>query len=163
MSRLKEDLDKAYTRQSRANSKYFAFARKAEHEGHRQAAKLFRAAAEAEAIHAQNFLRALGIVKGTTEIILAAIDDARELEKGYPSIINAARAEDDTWAAKSSCYALESEKIYAKLFKEALEKLGQEEETDYYICGACGFTVEDEPPEKCPVCGSRKEAFKKTE
>ncbi len=163
MSELKEDLDRAFTGQSRTNSTYLTFAKKAEHEGYEQVAKLFRAAAEAEAIHAQNFLRSLGAIKGTTENLLVALDHAHELERDYPSIIGSAKAEGDTWATKSSCYALESEKIYASLFKKALEELGENEEKEYYICKVCGFTVEDEPPEKCPVCGSRKEAFKRVE
>jgi rubrerythrin len=160
MSKLERDLREAFAGESQANRKYHAFAKRAEHEGYIQVAKLFRAAAEVEAIHAQNHLRVMGAIKTTKENLQSVLDgEVCEFKKMYPPMIDDAKVAGNRWARKSFHYANEAEKIHADLFKKALDNLGVNKDVDYYVCKACAFTVEDEPPDKCPVCGSRKEVF----
>jgi len=164
MAKTEKNLQEAFAGESQANRKYLAFAKKAEQEGNRQIAKLFRAAADAETVHAFNHLRALGIIKSTKENLEIAISgESYEFQKMYPQMINDAKEEDKKGAVMSFNYANEVEKIHAELYKKALENLGKNPEVDYYVCKVCGNTVEGEPPEKCPICGSPKKMFKKIE
>ncbi len=164
MSKTQKNLADAFAGESQANRKYLAFAAKAEKEGMKQVAKLFRAAAEAETVHAHNHLRAMGGIKSTAENIQAAVGgETYEFESMYPPMIEDAKAEGDKKAEQSFTYANEVEKIHAELFKKAAEKLDKLEETDIYVCSVCGHTVEGEPPDKCPICNSPKSAFKKVD
>ncbi len=164
MTKTEKNLLEAFAGESQANRKYLAFAKKAEEEGYRQIAKLFRAAAEAETIHALNHLRELGAIKSTKENLQAAINgETYEFEKMYPEMIKDAEAEGKGGAMRSFEFANEVEKIHAGLYKKALENLGKNPDVDYYVCQVCGNTVEGEPPDECPVCGAKKQAFKKIE
>jgi rubrerythrin len=159
-----ENLKEAFAGESQANRKYLEFAKKAEEEGYPQIAKLFRAAAAAEAVHASNHLEAMGAVKTTEENLREAIDgETHEFEEMYPLFIEEAEKEGEEQAAWSFDVANKVEMIHEQLYKKALENLGENEEIDYYVCNWCGNTVEDEPPEKCPICGAPKEEFKKIE
>jgi len=162
MSKTEKNLQDAFTGESMANRKYLAFAKKAEQEGYKQVAKLFRAAAEAETVHAHNHLRTLGGIKSTKENLNEAIKgESYEFQKMYPQMIEDAKAEDKKGALQSFNYANEVEKIHAELYKKALGILGKNPEVDYYVCQVCGNTVEGEPPDKCPICGALKRMFKK--
>lgn len=162
MSTLK-NLKEAFVGESQANRKYLAFAKKAEEEGYHQIAKLFRAAA-AETVHALNHLEAMGAIKTTEENLKEAIDgETHEFEEMYPSFIEEAKKEGEKQAAWSFDVANKVEMIHKQLYEKALENLGENEEVDYYVCNWCGNTVENEPPEKCPICGAPKEEFKKIE
>ncbi len=162
MSKTEKNLQEAFAGESQANRKYLAFAKKAEEEGYTQVAKLFRAAAEAETIHAHNHLRVLGGIKSTRENLEAAISgESYEFQNMYPQMIADAEAEGNEDAKRSFTFANEVEKIHADLYKKALENLGKNEEVDYYVCQVCGNTVEGQAPDTCPVCGAKKEAFKK--
>jgi rubrerythrin len=164
MSKTEDNLKDAFAGESQANRKYLAFAKKAEEEGYKQAARLFRAAAEAETVHAHNHLRELKGVKTTKENLEEAIGgETHEFTEMYPVMIEEARAEGSNGAVRSFHIANEVEKIHAALYKKALETLGNNEETEYYICKVCGCTVEGEPPDVCPVCGAKKMAFYKVE
>jgi rubrerythrin len=164
MSKTQKDLADAFAGESQANRKYLAFADKAEKEGMKQVARLFRAAAEAETVHAHNHLRAMGGIKSTAENIQAAVGgETYEFESMYPPMIEDAKADGDKKAEQSFLYANEVEKIHAELFKKAAEKLDKLEEADVYVCKVCGNTVEGEPPDKCPICNSPKSAFKKVD
>ncbi|MCX8023050.1 MAG: rubrerythrin family protein [Syntrophorhabdaceae bacterium] len=164
MSKTENNLKEAFAGESQANRKYLAFAKKAEDEGYKQIAKLFRAAAEAETIHAHNHLRELKGIKSTRENLEEAISgETHEFQKMYPAMIEEAKAEGLTSAMRSFHIANEVEKIHAALYKKALENIGKNEETDYYVCKVCGCTVEGEPPDVCPVCGAKKVAFYKVE
>lgn len=164
MGTAMDDLMAAFAGESQANRKYLAFAKKAEQEGFKQVAKLFRAAAEAETIHAHNHLREAGGIKSTRENLEAAINgEVYEFEKMYPEMIKDAEKEGNKGALRSFTFANEVEKVHAALYKKALESLGSAAETDYYVCGVCGHTVEDEAPDTCPVCGAKKQAFKKVD
>jgi len=162
MANTEKNLLEAFAGESQANRKYLAFARKAEEEGYRQIAKLFRAAAEAETVHALNHLRELGGIKSTKENLEAAINgESYEFQKMYPEFIKDAKAEGKESALRSFNFANEVEKIHAELYRKALENLGRIPEVDYYVCQVCGNTVEGAPPDECPICGAKKEAFKK--
>ena len=164
MSKTEQDLRDAFAGESQANRKYIAFAGKAEKEGYKQAAKLFRAVADAETVHALNHLRELGDIKSTKENLEAAISgETYEFEDMYPRMIEDAKSEGNRRAEISFNYANAVEKIHAVLYKKALEDLGKNEEVDYYVCQVCGNTVEGEPPDKCPICNSLKKMFKKIE
>lgn len=164
MGKSEENLREAFAGESQANRKYLAFAKKADSEGHGQAARLFRAAAMAETIHAHNHLKVLGGIKSTEENLREAIGgETHEFQKMYPAMIRDAEAEENKGAKRSFEYANEVEKIHAALYQKALDNLGSNEDTDYYVCKVCGNTVEGDPPDTCPVCGARKEAFNKVD
>jgi rubrerythrin len=164
MSMTDKNLMDAFAGESQANRKYLAFAEKAEKEGRPQAARLFRAAAMAETVHAHNHLRALGGIKSTAENLKEAIGgETHEFESMYPPMIEAARAEGRKDAERSFNYASEVEKIHAALYRKALEGLESAGAVDYHVCQVCGNTVEGEPPEECPICGAKKKAFKKVD
>jgi rubrerythrin len=162
MSKTEQNLRDAFAGESQANRKYLAFAKQAEQEGHKQAARLFRAAAEAETVHAHAHLRTLGEVKTTAENLRAAIaGETHEFKSMYPEMIETAKKEGNKAAERSFTYANDVEKIHAALYQKALDNLGKNPDVDYYVCSVCGYTCEKEPPEKCPVCGAAKKAFSK--
>ena len=164
MSKTEKNLKDAFAGESQANRKYLAFAKKAEAEGYKQAAKLFRAAAAAETIHAHNHLRELGGVRSTRENLLEAINgESYEFQNMYPGMISDATAEGNVGALRSFNYANEVEKVHAALYKKALDSLSKNTDTDYYVCQVCGYTAEGEAPDECPVCKSKKQAFRKAE
>jgi len=161
VSKVEKDLLEAFAGESQANRKYLAFAKKAEEEGYRQVAKLFRAAAEAETVHAHNHLREAGGIKSTKENLDEAINgETYEFQKMYPQMIEDAKTEGNNGALRSFNFANEVEKIHAELYKKALENLGKNPDVDYYVCQVCGNTVENEAPDECPICGAKKQAFK---
>jgi rubrerythrin len=165
MSKSEDALKEAFAGESQANRKYLAFAAKADQEGFPQAAKLFRAAAEAETVHAHAHLRALKGIRSTRENLLEAISgETFEFKSMYPGMIEAARAEGHKEAERSFNFANEVEKIHARLYQELLDNLeGSKESYDYYICPVCGYTAEREAPETCPVCGAKGKTFKKVD
>lgn len=165
MSRSEDALKEAFAGESQANRKYLAFAAKADQEGFPQAAKLFRAAAEAETVHAHAHLRALKGIRSTRENLEEAISgETHEFTSMYPEMIETARAEGNKEAERSFRFANEVEKIHAGLYQQALENLaGAKESYSYYVCPVCGFTAEKEAPETCPVCGAKGKMFKQVD
>jgi len=132
MSRTEKNLWEAFAGESQANRKYLAYAKKAEKEGHTQVARLFRAAAEAETVHAHAHLRTIGQVKSTADNLMDAISgETHEFKKMYPEMIAAARDEGNTAAERSFTYANEVEKVHASLYQKALNNLKNPEETDF--------------------------------
>ena len=164
MSQTEKNLKEAFAGESQANRKYLAFAKQAERDGYPQAAKLFRAAAEAETVHAHAHLRTLGEVKSTADNLKAAISgETFEFKTMYPDMIKTAEAEGNKAALRSFTFANEVEKIHAKLYQKALDNLSSLPEADYYVCSVCGYTCEDEAPDTCPVCNAKKKAFFKVD
>ncbi len=164
MSKTEKNLKEAFAGESQANRKYLAFAKRAEEEGYKAVAKLFRAAAEAETIHAHNHLKELHGIKTTKDNLQEAISgESYEFQNMYPKMIEEAEAERNNSAKRSFVFANEVEKIHAGLYQKALDNLGKNLDVDYYICQVCGNTVESEPPDECPVCKAKKQAFKKVE
>jgi rubrerythrin len=155
-----DNLKNAFAGESQANRKYLAFAKKAEEEGFKQVASLFRAAAEAETVHAHSHLRVMGGVKSTKENIQEAIGgETFEFTKMYPQMIEEARKGGNKQAQQSFEFANKVEKIHAELYQKALNSLGKNETVDYYVCQVCGNTVENAAPDKCPICGASKSMF----
>jgi len=157
-----ENLKEAFAGESQANRTYLAFAKKAEEEGYSQVAKLFRAAAEAETVHAHNHLRVMKGIKSTKENLQAAINgETHEFKKMYPEMMDTGKSEKNEDAIQTFHYANEVEKIHAALYSKVLENLGKNEVLDYYVCPFCGNTVEKAPPDKCPICGAPGKTFMK--
>jgi rubrerythrin len=162
MSKSEKDLQDAFAGESQANRKYLAFAVQADKEGYPQAARLFRAAAAAETVHAHSHLKQLGGIKSTKENLEAAISgETFEFKEMYPQMIKDAEEEGNKGALRSFNLANDVEKIHAALYQKALDNLGSSSESDYYVCDICGYTAEGEAPDECPVCKAKRQAFKK--
>lgn len=147
-----ENLMAAFAGESQANRKYLAYAKKAEAEGKTNAAKLFRAASDAEAIHAYKHLEVAGKILSTSENLKDAVaGETYEFETMYPEFLEEAEKTENKAAIRTFTLALEAEKVHAKLYKEALENVDETEEITYYLCPVCG-NIEKSIPEKCFIC-----------
>jgi len=159
MRRSEDNLLEAFAGESKASARYLAFAEVADAEGYPGVAKLFRAAARAEVVHARNHLKAAGRINGTLDNIKAAIEgETNEFKDMYPDMIKDAVDEGEAEARHSLEYAMFIEMVHAKLFKKALENPDANPDAVYYVCPGCGHTVINEAPRKCPYCGV--ESFK---
>lgn len=159
-----ENLKEAFAGESQANRKYLAFAKKADEEGFLQVARLFRAAAYAETVHAHNHLEVMKGINSTEENLKEAIEgEIHEFKEMYPGMIETAKEEENKAAVWTFDVANQVEEIHAGLYQNALESLGNNVETIYYVCNFCGNTVEKEAPSICPVCGAPEKEFKKIE
>ncbi len=164
MSQTEKNLMEAFAGESQANRKYLAFAKQAEKDGYPRTARLFRAAAEAETIHAHNHLKTAGGIRSTLENLKEALaGETHEFKSMYPEMIKTAEAEGDKNAVRTFTYANEVEKIHADLYHKAIYNLSDQEMTDYYVCSVCGYTCENEPPDSCPVCKAKAKAFAKVD
>ncbi len=163
MAKTKENLKVAFAGESQANRRYLAFARRAEEEGFIQAAKLFKAAAEAETIHALNHAGISGEVNSTPDNLEGAVKgETHEFKIMYPGFIAVAKEEKNKQAVWSFDVAQKVERVHADLFQKAVDAIKAKNEmgeTDYYVCSVCGNTVEGSAPEKCSICGSPKDKF----
>lgn len=155
----------AFGGESMAHMKYLIFSEIAEKEGFKNIGRLFRAIAYAEFVHARNHAKNLGMIKDTQRNLETGINgETFEIEEMYPVYNNTAKLQGEKGAETSTHFALEAEKIHADLYKEAKElvKEGKDfEDKEIYICPVCGYTHIGEPPDRCPVCGAKKEIFKK--
>jgi rubrerythrin len=167
MGTTQENLQEAFAGESQANRRYIAFAAKADKDGYPQLARLFRATAEAETVHALKHFDVMGGVKTTAENLETAIGgEQMEFTTMYPGFIDKAEEERSQAARTSFAYANQVEKIHHSLYQAALEalKAGQKmKDEPYYVCQVCGNTVAGEAPDKCPICGSPRKMFKKVE
>jgi rubrerythrin len=161
----KENLQAAFAGESQANRKYLFFAEKADKEGQPQIARLFRAAAEAETVHAKNHLNVLEGVKSTADNVKAAVSGENyEFTKMYPDFIKQAKADKDAKAERSFTHANAVEEIHHRLYEEAAQALASGKklkEGSYYVCPVCGNTVLGSAPDKCPICATPGKMFKK--
>lgn len=158
-----ENLQAAFAGESQANRKYLAFAKKAEQDGFPQVAKLFRAAAEAETVHAHAHLRAMDGISGTGGNLQAAMDgEAHEFQSMYPGFLAEAREEGNKRAERSFENALAVEEVHHGLYSEALAAVQAGNDLDaapIHVCPVCGHTVVGEAPGTCEICGARGEQF----
>lgn len=164
MLKSEQFLKEAFAGESQANRTYLAFAQKADQEGYPQAARLFRAAAAAETVHAHTHLRAWGGIGSTADNLKQAVaGETHEFTEMYPEMIAAAQAEGNKTAERSFSYAIAAEKIHAAMYQSMADQLGQDkvEEYPYYVCPVCGHTVERGAPDVCPVCGAKGDKFMK--
>lgn len=157
-----KNLAYAFAAESKASARNTAFAQKAQAEGFDQIARLFRAVAEAEAVHARRYLMLMrGKVGSTEENLKAAFENEIKANVSeYPRLIKEAVDEGDQAAERAFSQARDVEERHAELYKKALNQMITERETIYYVCQVCGYVAEDEPPENCPVCGATKGKFK---
>jgi rubrerythrin len=159
-----DNLKAAFAGESQANRRYLAFAKKADEDGFPQVARLFRAAAAAETVHALAHLRVLGEVKSTAENLQAAVNGENyEATTMYPDFLKEAEAAGERKAINTFSNALAVEKVHEALYREALTTLQKsgEEQYDYYVCPVCGFTHKRSAPDRCPVCGTPGSRFEK--
>lgn len=160
MSKTMDNLKTAFAGESQANRKYLAFAKKAEDDGFPQVAKLFRAAAEAETIHAHAHLRLMKGIGSTAENLQEAVaGETYEFKSMYPDMIADAQAEGEKAAERYFVFANKAEECHADLYAKAAKMMGDLPEVTYYICSVCGHIHENEPSEKCPICGALPKAY----
>jgi rubrerythrin len=158
--KTKKNLYDAYTGESKAVVRLKAFARKAEEEEYDGVAKLFRAVAESESIHAYNNLRLLREIKDTESNLEEALASEQKVAQvGYDSFIAEAEAEDDRAAATMFAYARDVEERHAKLYEGALQHMVADQIPNYFVCSVCGYVADDVIPEKCPICGAPEDKF----
>jgi len=167
MGQTDENLKEAFAGESQANRNYTAFAQKADKDGFAQVARLFRAAAAAETVHALNHLKVMGGVKSTLDNLkAAAAGEAAEFKKMYPRFIEQAAQDENEEAKRTFDYANQVEEIHHDLYTRAAEAVEAGEdmpEAEIYVCRGCGNTVEGEPPDRCPICGAPKKWFDRIE
>lgn len=160
-----ENLKAAFAGESQAHLKYLNFAEQARREKLPNVARLFEAAAYAEQVHASNHLRALGGVQKTPENLGAAgAGETFEIEEMYPAYMEVAEAQGEEKALRSMKWAFEAEKVHQALYAAARQKAEaahDAEETEIWVCPGCGFTMEGDPPDVCPICGTKHEKFRK--
>jgi len=163
MANTDENLMAAFAGESQANRKYLAFAKKAEKDGFPQIGRVFRAAAAAETVHAHAHLRVYGGIKTTEENVKAAIEGEHyEFTKMYPEFLEIAKKEGKKAAERSFDLANQVEKIHHELYSKALEAVqgGNDlPETKLFVCEVCGYTVEGDIPDICPICGAKHDRF----
>jgi rubrerythrin len=165
MANTQDNLKAAFAGESQANRKYLFFAEKAEKEGQPQVAKLFRAVAAAETIHARKHLQTAGGIGDTAKNLEEAIGGENyEYTKMYPEMIKQAEADGNKQAQIGFTWANKVEEEHHGMYKEALDavKSGkQPAAADYYVCDVCGYVGVDGAPDKCPVCGAPASRFTK--
>jgi rubrerythrin len=153
------NLMEAFTGEAQANRKYLAYAKKAEKDGKLNAAKLFKAASDAETLHALKHFEVAAKVGTTADNLLDAVaGETHEYKEMYPDFVKEAEAEGNKAALMSFTFAMKAEEVHAKLYKEALENLDQTEEVFYYLCPVCG-NIEKVRPNKCSICGVPGDKF----
>ena len=157
------NLEAAFAGESQAHMKYLFFADRAEREGFPNVARLFRAISYAEQVHATNHFKALGNLGETLANLVAAIGgETYKVEEMYPAFGAVAELQEERAAIRSNKWALEAERVHAGMYEMARQAVlaGQDAEVgDVHICQVCGWTVEGEPPERCPLCGAKREQF----
>ena len=154
-----DNLMEAFAGEAQANRKYLAYAKKAEKDGKLNAAKLFKAASDAETLHALKHFEVAGKISSTADNLQDAVaGETHEYKEMYPDFVKEAEAEGNNAALRSFTYAMKAEEVHARLYKEALENLDQTEEVFYYLCPVCG-NIEKFRPDKCMICGVPGDKF----
>ena len=160
-----KNLSDAYAGESMAYMKYNIWADKAEQEKMPEVARLFRAIAAAERVHATNHWRTLGMIQTTAENLEHAIEGENyEVDEMYPAFKAVAELQDEKAAVRSNHYALETEKVHERMYKRALEAVNKGKDAKFgeiWVCPVCGYTGEGDAPDQCPICGAKKATFKK--
>jgi rubrerythrin len=162
--KTQDDLMAAFAGESQANRKYTAYAEAAEKEGHASIARLFRATAEAETIHALAEFRIAGMVGDTKANLQAAINgETYEYTEMYPNFEADAQSESQNAAFKQFGLAKAAEEVHARLYQETLDGLknGKVDDVAYYLCPTCGYIEKGKAPDSCPICHAKGSLFKK--
>ncbi|HOR85644.1 MAG TPA: ferritin family protein [Bacillota bacterium] len=154
-----DNLMEAFAGESQANRKYLAYSRKAEKEGKLNAAKLFKAASDAETLHALKHFEVAGKIGSTADNLKDAVaGETYEYKDMYPDFVKSAENEGNKAALTSFKYAMKAEEVHARLYQEALENIDEAEEVFYYLCPVCG-NIEKARPDKCSICGVSGDRF----
>jgi rubrerythrin len=156
-----KNLKTGFVAESEAHLRNLLFAMKAEQEGYSQVARLFRAIAEAEAVHASNHSRLLGAVSNTQDNLESAFERENLAASTYPQFVREANEEQNMNVATVLGYSRDVEKGHANLYKKALAHMMAGEDTEYYVCQVCGYVSDGGLPDVCPICGAPKEKFRK--
>jgi len=166
MRKMTEDnLKAAFAGESQAHMRYLIFADKAEEEGFPNVARLFRAIAYAEQVHATNHFKTLAMLQETSENLQVAINgETYEVNEMYPAYKAVAKLQEEKGAHRSSDWALQAEKVHASMYQKAKQAVERKEDItleSVFICESCGYTVEGSAPDRCPICGASKEKFRR--
>jgi rubrerythrin len=158
------NLQAAFSGESQAHMRYLIFADKAETAGQTNVARLFRAIAFAEQVHATNHFKTLDGIGGTADNLLTAINgETYEVEEMYPAFRAVAELQGEKGAVRSTTWALEAEKVHAELYgqaRAAVEGGADVQIDEVYICEVCGWTGTGEKPDRCPICGAKGERIR---
>jgi rubrerythrin len=160
--KTRSNLYTAFVGEAKAYHRLLAFARKADEEGYPQIAKLFRAVAAAEGVHAERHLRLLGetVVQSTEANLQSSFEREKSVNQvTYPAFIQEAEQEGESIAAVVFGQARDVEERHAALYKRAMGAMLRDETHDYYVCPVCGYITEREPPDRCPICGAERDKF----
>jgi rubrerythrin len=167
MGNTQENLQAAFAGESQANRRYLFFAEQADKAGYKEIARLFRAAAEAETVHARNHLGVLGGIKSTKENVETAIKGEHyEFMKMYPEFLEQAKTEGNKGAEAVFDHANKVEKVHHNLYEKARQSLEggpPPEDKPYFVCQVCGYTVAGEAPGTCPICKAPRDKFKRVD
>lgn len=156
------NLDEALARNARAYVALLAFARRAEAEGHKQAAHLFRAAAESRKVRIDICLEALAVVRSPAENLAAVIaGEVHEADELYPALIETARKEQQEEIRRAFLRARSAMMKNIGLYETARAKGDKGAPAEYCLCTACGYLYEGPEPMDCPICGKGPEAVKR--
>lgn len=161
--KTEKNLAYAFAAEAKASTRNATFARKADMESYSQIARLFRAVSDAEAVHARRYLLLMRGKIGSTEENLetAFQNEIKANVEEYPKLIKDAADESNKSALKAFSQARDVESLHAELYKKALNDMVSDHETDYFVCQVCGYISEDQPPQKCPICGAVRDKFKR--
>ncbi|HON59534.1 MAG TPA: rubrerythrin family protein [Smithella sp.] len=160
MDKIKDALNQAYVGEAKAALRLKVYAQKAEEEGYKQMAKLFRVIAFSEEIHGARALRVLKEIKSTEENLAASFEsEKRVAEIAYDQFVKLAEAEGNKEAVLHFSQSRDVEETHAKLYKQAMTHFMEERETNYYVCKVCGYVADGLLPDECPVCGAKAKMF----
>jgi rubrerythrin len=159
----KENLEAAFAGESQAHMKYLIFADQADKDGFPNTARLFRANAYAEQVHATSHFKVLKKLSTTTNNLSVGIEgETFEVEEMYPAYMAVADLQEERGAVRSTKWALEAEKIHAEMYtqaKDAVENGSDAEIGKMHVCSVCGWTGEGDAPDNCPLCNAKKHLF----
>jgi rubrerythrin len=162
--KIKGAMEQVYTGESKALLRLQVYAKKAEEEGYSQIARLFRVIAFSESIHGSRALRYLHEINGTEENLKLSFEsETRVAGVAYDQFIKTATEMDDNAALTIFSQSRDVEEVHAKLYKEAMNHLMEETETNYWVCSVCGYVSDGSLPEACPVCQAKQDKFVKFE
>lgn len=160
MDKIKEALSQAYAGEAKAALRLKVYAQKAEDEGYKQMAQLFRVISFSEEIHGARALRVLREIKNTEENLAASFESETQVaEVAYDQFVKLAEAEGNKEAVLHFSQSKDVEETHAKLYKEAMAHFMEERETTYYVCKVCGYVSDGVLPDECPVCGAKAKMF----
>ena len=164
MTKTDENLYKAYVGEAKASIRLLGYAEKADKEEYPQVAKLFRAIAAAERVHAIKHLRQMKVIQSTEENLEASFESENSISDNvYPKFIEQAVEDGNKAAEIGFSQARDAEAVHAGLYKKAIGHMVAEEDTTYHVCAVCGYVVDAVVPDECPICGAPKEKFFKVE